>query len=82
MLYFLLYCSVSAICCGRPDFQDVERIRTLVTMLAADMANSVADSGHAYAMSYSSRHLTPAAELAERFSGLQQVYKVIDKYIN
>lgn len=59
--------------CFSPDFQDVERIRTLVMMLAADMANSVADSGHAYAMSYSSSQLTPAAALTEKFSGLQQV---------
>jgi Zn-dependent M16 (insulinase) family peptidase len=56
-----------------PNFQDIERIRTLVMMLAADMANSVVDNGHSFAMTYSSSYLTAAAELTERLAGIRQV---------
>ena len=42
-------------------------------MAANNMALSVADSGHKYAISASSSPITPTSMLAEMFDGMQQV---------
>ena len=60
-------------CCFSPIFDDQDRLRTLINMLAADLSNSIAQSGHSYAMSLASSSLTPAAKLGEMFGGLSQV---------
>ncbi|XP_065906804.1 presequence protease, mitochondrial-like isoform X4 [Dysidea avara] len=56
-----------------PDLQDLERLQTLVKMTANNMALSVADNGHRFAISSSSSPLTPTSVLGEMFSGMQQV---------
>lgn len=58
---------------SRPTLNDLERLRTLINMLASDLAMSVAHSGHLYAMALASSSLSPAAHLSEQFSGLSQV---------
>ena len=42
-------------------------------MSAADLANGVSDSGHAYAMGHAASSLNPAAALKETMGGLAQV---------
>ena len=42
-------------------------------MAASNMALSVADGGHKYAISAASSPLTPTSMLAEMFDGMQQV---------
>ncbi|XP_048577548.1 presequence protease, mitochondrial isoform X1 [Nematostella vectensis] len=58
---------------GSPRFKDQERLRTLINMLASDLASSIAQSGHSYAVSLASSSLTPAARLDEVLGGLSQV---------
>ncbi|KAK3738451.1 hypothetical protein QZH41_017087, partial [Actinostola sp. cb2023] len=58
---------------ARPTLDDQDRLRTLINMIASDLANSIAHSGHSYAMSLASSSLTPAAKLGELFGGLSQV---------
>ena len=56
-----------------PDLQDLERLQILVKMTANNMALSVADNGHRFAISVSSSPLTPSSVLGELLSGIQQV---------
>lgn len=56
-----------------PNFNDTERLRVLVMMAAQELANGISYSGHSYALTRSGRHLTPAADLQETFSGMDQV---------
>uniref|UniRef100_A0A672JUE7 Presequence protease, mitochondrial n=1 Tax=Salarias fasciatus TaxID=181472 RepID=A0A672JUE7_SALFA len=56
-----------------PNFEDTERLRVLVMMAAQELANGISYSGHMYAMTRAGRHLTPAADLQETFSGMDQV---------
>ncbi|CAO3677852.1 unnamed protein product [Umbelopsis ramanniana] len=55
------------------NFEDVQKLRTLIAMNAASLQNSVADSGHAYARRYASSTLTPAMSHAEVYGGMTQV---------
>lgn len=64
-LLFKIYC--------RPTLNDTERLRTLINMLASDLAMSVSHSGHLYAMALAASSLSPAAHLSEQFGGLSQV---------
>uniref|UniRef100_A0A672JR02 Pitrilysin metalloproteinase 1 n=1 Tax=Salarias fasciatus TaxID=181472 RepID=A0A672JR02_SALFA len=57
-----------------PNFEDTERLRVLVMMAAQELANGISYSGHMYAMTRAGRHLTPAADLQETFSGMDQVF--------
>ena len=57
----------------RPNMQDRERLETLITMAASDLATSVASSGHTYAMTAAASSLTPIAGLSELYFGLSQV---------
>ncbi|XP_053571650.1 presequence protease, mitochondrial [Bombina bombina] len=56
-----------------PHFDDEERLRVLVRMSAQEMSNGIPDSGHTYASIRASRTLTPAGDLHELFSGMDQV---------
>lgn len=46
------------------NWNQVSKLRTLVQGIASGFVNSLAESGHAYAMTFSSAHLTPAAVCA------------------
>ena len=56
-----------------PNLQDRERLQTLVNMAATNMAMSIANAGHSFAMAASARDLSPAARLSELFGGITQV---------
>ena len=58
---------------GRPTLHDTDRLRTLINMLASDLAMSIAYSGHSYATTMAASSLTPAGQLSEVLSGLTQV---------
>ena len=57
-----------------PNLTSLERLHTLVDMYASNMATSIADSGHLYAMMSSASSLSPAAQLSETSSGTTRVY--------
>ena len=52
----------------RPTLNNPDRLRTLINSLANDLAMSVPQSGHMYAMSAAAKSLSPAAQQAELFS--------------
>uniref|UniRef100_A0A2I4CMQ5 Presequence protease, mitochondrial n=1 Tax=Austrofundulus limnaeus TaxID=52670 RepID=A0A2I4CMQ5_AUSLI len=56
-----------------PHFDNEERLRVLVMMSAQELANGISSSGHMYAMTRASRHLTSAGGLQETFGGMEQV---------
>ncbi|KAM9323323.1 presequence protease, mitochondrial [Pholidichthys leucotaenia] len=56
-----------------PHFDNEERLRVLVMQSAQELANGISYSGHLYAMTRASRHLTPAGEIQETFGGMEQV---------
>lgn len=56
-----------------PDFADKDRLTTLIRMSASDLASSVSQAGHNFAMIRSASSLTPAAALGELFGGMSQV---------
>ena len=56
---------------------DLSRLSTLINMMAADLADSIADSGHNYALTHSAAGLSEALYLTELTSGLTQVYYMI-----
>lgn len=60
-------------CAHSPCFDEEEHFRVLVKMAAQELSNGVPDSGHLYASIRASRTLTPAGDLQEIFSGMEQV---------
>jgi len=48
-------------------------LTTLINAYANDLAMSVPQSGHMFAMSAAANSLSPAAQQAELFAGLSQV---------
>lgn len=60
-----------------PHLGDEERLRVLLMMSAQELANGISYSGHMYAMTRSGRHLTPAGDLRETFSGMDQVQIIL-----
>lgn len=56
-----------------PRFEEEEHFRVLVKMSAQELSNGIPDSGHLYASVRASRTLTPAGDLQETFSGMDQV---------
>lgn len=56
-----------------PRFEEEQHFRVLVKMAAQELANGVPDSGHLYASIRAGRSLTPAGDLQETFSGMEQV---------
>lgn len=55
------------------NWSQVSKLRTLVQGIASGFVNSLAESGHAYAMTFAAAHLTPAAQTKEVFGGMTQV---------
>ncbi|KAL1917801.1 uncharacterized protein VTP21DRAFT_3635 [Calcarisporiella thermophila] len=55
------------------NFENVERLRTLILGTASNLATSIADSGHLFARTYASSTLTPGMHTAELFNGMTQV---------
>nr|KAF6432114.1 pitrilysin metallopeptidase 1 [Rousettus aegyptiacus] len=56
-----------------PRFEEEQHFRVLVKMAAQELANGVPDSGHLYASIRANKTLTPAGDLQETFSGMEQV---------
>ncbi|XP_053386243.1 presequence protease, mitochondrial-like [Mercenaria mercenaria] len=57
----------------RSNLRDSNRLQTLIKMSAADLAASLSNAGHNYAMMHSASSLTPASQLSEMFDGVSQV---------
>ncbi|CDH56054.1 mitochondrial presequence protease [Lichtheimia corymbifera JMRC:FSU:9682] len=55
------------------NFDDVEKLKTLIIGNASALVNSVADAGHIFARTYAASSLTPAMHNAELLSGMTQV---------
>jgi len=60
----------------RSNLRDSSRLETLIKMGAAELAASLPQSGHSYAMTHSASSLNPAAHAREVFSGVTQVRHV------
>ncbi|XP_015767644.1 PREDICTED: presequence protease, mitochondrial-like [Acropora digitifera] len=56
-----------------PNLSDTNLLRTLVNLLASDLAMSISQSGHLYATMMACSSLSPASHLVERFGGISQV---------
>ncbi|XP_035826011.1 presequence protease, mitochondrial isoform X2 [Aplysia californica] len=56
-----------------PDFEDTNRLSTLIKMCASNLASSLADSGHRYAMVSSASTLDIVSWIQEMFYGYSQV---------
>ncbi|PNJ15137.1 PITRM1 isoform 4, partial [Pongo abelii] len=67
--YVPLFCSVLT----NPCFEEEEHFKVLVKMTAQELTNAIPDSGHLYASIRAGRTLTPAGDLQETFSGMDQV---------
>ncbi|KAF9978441.1 Mitochondrial presequence protease [Actinomortierella ambigua] len=55
------------------NFDNVEKLRTLIQGNASSLSNSVADSGHMFARTNAASYLTPAGNASEQYSGMTQV---------
>lgn len=55
------------------SFESRDRLSQLLQMSAAELANSVPQAGHQYAMGVSQSQLSAAARLRQQYSGLDQV---------
>ncbi|BFZ21931.1 hypothetical protein BsWGS_24970 [Bradybaena similaris] len=56
-----------------PDFMDMNRLSTLIRMSASELASSLSDSGHQYALSSSASTLSTVNKIQELFFGYSQV---------
>ncbi|CAO3606883.1 unnamed protein product [Cunninghamella blakesleeana] len=54
------------------NFDNLEKLRTLIIGNASGIVNSIADSGHVFARAYAGSTLTPAVHNTELLSGLTQ----------
>ncbi len=61
------------------DMSDSSRFTTLVMMCASELASSLADQGHSYAMSHAASSLSPQAALSEQLGGITQVCALLGK---
>lgn len=52
---------------------DLERLQTVITGMATSSSNSVAQSGHQYAMTMASKSLSEVGRLNEMLNGIEQV---------
>ncbi|KAK9465224.1 peptidase M16C associated-domain-containing protein [Lipomyces arxii] len=55
------------------NFDNYEKLRTLIRGMASGAADEIASNGHAYAIRAAASVLTPRATLAEKLSGMEQV---------
>ncbi|MCM2264152.1 MAG: insulinase family protein [Desulfuromonadales bacterium] len=56
-----------------PDFNDHERLRTVIGQVRITLENSIPGSGHSYAARAAAATLTPAARRREEWAGMSQV---------
>ena len=61
-----------------PRFDEQDHLRTIVGMMAADAANSIAGSGHSYAMMSAASTVSGLSAVSETYSGLSQVALLSD----
>ena len=59
-----------------PDFNDLERLRTVIGQIRASMENSIPGAGHSFAARAAAATLTPTASLREEWSGMTQVQTI------
>ena len=59
-----------------PDFRDRKRLATLLDQLKVSLVNSVADSGHRYAMRLAAASLSEADQRREEWSGIGFIRQV------
>ena len=59
-----------------PDFRDRQRLATLLDQLKVSLVNSVADSGHRYAMRLAAASLSEAGRRREEWSGIGFIRQV------
>ncbi|KAJ1934681.1 Mitochondrial presequence protease [Linderina macrospora] len=60
------------------DFDNTERLRTLLTSMSSSMFNDVASSGHAFARRLAGSTLTPEMHVIEALNGISQVKFISD----
>ncbi|XP_022112056.1 presequence protease, mitochondrial-like isoform X2 [Acanthaster planci] len=56
-----------------PNLKDMDRLTTLVRMRASELAMSIPDMGHAYAMKHAGSLLSPVGRIKEICGGMAQV---------
>ncbi|RIB04355.1 peptidase M16C associated-domain-containing protein [Gigaspora rosea] len=56
------------------NFDNVEKLRTMIYGNATNMMNSVVESGHAYAKTFAASRIAPAMANSEVYGGMTQVY--------
>ncbi|CAG8794889.1 1882_t:CDS:2, partial [Dentiscutata erythropus] len=56
------------------NFDNVEKLRTIIYGNATNMMNSVVESGHAYAKTFAASRIAPAMGSSEIYGGMTQVY--------
>ncbi|KAI7819328.1 peptidase M16C associated-domain-containing protein [Gamsiella multidivaricata] len=55
------------------NFDNIDKLRTLIQGNASGLSNSVAESGHAFARTNAGSRLTPAGHASELYGGMTQV---------
>lgn len=60
----------------QPDFDDLERLSTLLGQFRASLENSIPGSGHSYAARYAAASLTPAAAQREQWGGISLLRQI------
>ncbi len=58
------------------DFNDLERVMTLITQRSNSLTNSVSQAGHSYAASLAKRKFSRGSQIHEIYSGIHQVQMV------
>ncbi|CAG8840253.1 632_t:CDS:2, partial [Racocetra persica] len=56
------------------NFDNIEKLRTIIYGNATNMMNSVVESGHVYAKTFAASRITPAMSISEIYGGMTQVY--------
>ncbi|CAI2163502.1 13425_t:CDS:10 [Funneliformis geosporum] len=56
------------------NFDNVDKLRTIIFANAANMMNSVVEHGHQYASTFAASRLTPTVSKAETYGGMTQVH--------
>ncbi|MBW2476859.1 MAG: insulinase family protein [Deltaproteobacteria bacterium] len=59
-----------------PNFDDLDRLRTVIGQVKTAMENSIPGAGHTFASRAAAESLTPAAHLREAWSGMSQVKRI------
>ncbi|CAG8615115.1 492_t:CDS:10, partial [Cetraspora pellucida] len=56
------------------NFNNIEKLRTMIYGNATNMMNSVVESGHMYAKTFAASRIAPAMSISEIYGGMTQVY--------